>query len=172
MILRPACPADIPALAELARAAFVAKFGHLYHAEDLAAFLAEHRSEEVYRGHLADPAIRIMLAERDCSLAAYCLLMLGQGFAERPQPQPGRPAILSQLYCVPGVFGTGAGTALMGWALEEVRGQGCDAVQLSVYFENHDAQRFYSRFGFRKVADTTYRVGRHLDPEFLFELVL
>lgn len=172
MILRPASPADIPALAELARDAFVAKFGHLYRAGDLAAFLAEHRSEEAYREQLADPAVRIRLAEQDGALTAYCLLVLERGFAERPQPQPQRPVTLSQLYCAPDALGRGAGTALMGWALEEARRHGGDAMQLSVYFENHAAQRFYTRFGFRKVGDTTYRVGEHLDPEFLFELVL
>ena len=41
-------------------------------------------------------------------------------------------------------------------------------MQISVYAENFGAHRFYQRYGFDKVADITFRVGDHLDPEFLF----
>ena len=30
------------------------------------------------------------------------------------------------------------------------------------------AHRFYERYGFAKVADITFQVGDHIDPEFLF----
>jgi hypothetical protein len=33
------------------------------------------------------------------------------------------------------------------------------------------AERFYRRYGFDKVADITFRVGDHIDPEFLFAQV-
>jgi ribosomal protein S18 acetylase RimI-like enzyme len=64
------------------------------------------------------------------------------------------------------------GTALMDWALEPARAAGCDAVQLSVYSDNHAAQRFYARRGFAKIADIHFMVGTHRDEEFLFELRL
>jgi ribosomal protein S18 acetylase RimI-like enzyme len=60
----------------------------------------------------------------------------------------------------------------MDWAIAYAHDAGHDAIQLSVYAENHGAQRFYERYGFEKIADITFKVGDHYDPEFLFELRL
>jgi ribosomal protein S18 acetylase RimI-like enzyme len=68
--------------------------------------------------------------------------------------------------------GRGVGGTLLEWALGEARAWQADAVQLSVYSENFDAQRFYQRFGFAKVADIDFWVGNHRDHEFLYQLAL
>lgn len=172
MILRPATLDDIPALATLARESFVAKFGHLYQAEDLDAFLSEYRTESRYRTELLDPGTRITLALEGGKLLGYVLLALGKSFDERPLPHPRKPAFLSQLYCDPEATGRGIGTALMDWSMNEVRRWGADAVQLSVFSENFGAQRFYQRYGFEKIADISFWVGNHRDDEFLYELSL
>lgn len=168
--LRPARADDAPALAALATDAFVAAFGHLYRREDLDAFLAEHRTPEVYREALADPGTRVMVAEADGHLAGYALIHWPSEFAS--ESDASRPLALHQLYCVPGRTGGGIGAALMDWALAEARARGCDAVQLSVWSENFGAQRFYARHGFSKIADIGFMVGTHRDEEFLLELRL
>jgi len=173
MILRPATDEDIPALARLGSEAFTAKFGHLYRPQDLAAFLAEYRTEAAFSRQLADRGTRIELAEdEDGRLLGYALLVLGRGFDERPRPQPLRPATLSQLYCNPAATGKGIGAQLLAWTLAEARAWRADAVQLSVFSGNDDAQRFYRRHGFDKVADIHFWVGNQCDDEFLFELRL
>ena len=172
MTLRPATPADAPALSRLATDSFVAAFGHLYRAEDLAAFLEEYRSVERYRADLANPAKRVQLAEIDGKPAAYCLIVFGHQFDERPEPRPERPVFISQLYCAPDMTGHGLGAALIEWAIAEARGSGADALQLSVFSENFGAQRFYRRYGFEHVADIDFWVGDHRDDEFLYELAL
>jgi ribosomal protein S18 acetylase RimI-like enzyme len=172
VILRPATVADAEALARLAEDSFIGAFGHLYRPEDLQAFLGEHRSAERYRADLADPAKRVQLAEVDGALAGYCLIVLGQPFAERPDPKPRKPVFLSQLYCLPAMTGRGLGAALMQWAIAEARSWGADAVQLSVFSENFGAQRFYQSRGFRHVADIAFWVGNQRDAEFLYELAL
>jgi ribosomal protein S18 acetylase RimI-like enzyme len=168
--LRPGAPADAAALGVLATDAFVAAFGHLYRAEDLAAFLAEHRTTEVYRHALADPRTRVALAEADGRLAGYVMIHWPSEFAS--ESDASRPLALHQLYCAPGMTGLGVGAALMEWALGEARALGCDAVQLSVWSENRAAQRFYARYGFRKIADIGFMVGTQRDEEFLLELGL
>ena len=172
MTLRPATPADAPALSRLATDSFVAAFGHLYRAEDLAAFLEEYRSIECYRADLASPAKRVQLAEIDGIPAAYCLIVFGHQFDERPEPRPRNPVFISQLYCAPDMTGHGLGAALIEWAIAEARGSGADALQLSVFSENFGAQRFYRRYGFEHVADIDFWVGDHRDDEFLYELAL
>lgn len=171
-VLRPAVPSDAEGLAQLGTDSFVAAFGHLYQAEDLASFLAEHRTPARYRAHLTDPPSLIQVAETEGRLAAYCLIVRGHGFAERPEPRPQRPVFISQLYCAPDMTGRGHGAALIEWAIAEARAWRADAVQLSVFSENHGAQRFYRRYGFGHVADIDFWVGNHRDHEFLYELPL
>jgi ribosomal protein S18 acetylase RimI-like enzyme len=168
--LRPARPEDACALATLARDSFVAAFGHLYRAEDLAAFLAAHKTVERYRQNLADSGTLIQLAEADDGLAGYCQLRRPSAF--RSKSDASSPIELQQLYLAPGMTGRGTGAALMEWALEQARALGSDAVQLSVFSENYAAQRFYARFGFARIADVDFWVGAQRDNEFLNELSL
>ena len=170
--LRPATPADAAALAELARASFVAAFCPLYKPEDLAQFLAEYRTPEKFLTHLADPPTLIQLAEVDGRLAAYCLIVRGHSFGEQDEPRPERPVFISQLYCDPAMTGQGLGAALIEWAIAQGRAWGGDAMQLSVFSGNFRAQRFYHRYGFSKVADIDFWVGNQRDHEFLYELPL
>ena len=166
MILRPALPADAPALAALGRDSFIAKFGTMYRPEDLASFLAEQHAPQIVAAQLADPAYRVMLAERDGALVGYCKLGLSCGWPEHAR---GSHAIeLKQLYTAPGATGGGIGSALMDWALAEARALGADEIQLSVWSGNTDAQRFYHRYGIARVAETHFWVGEQRDDEFLF----
>ena len=170
--LRPATPADTAALADLGRRSFAAKFGHLYKPEDLAAFLAEYRSEARYAAQIAEPGTRIQLAEDEGKLLAYCLIELGVSYDKLDRPRPERPVYLTQLYCDPAATGQGIGSALMDWALAAARDWRADAMQLNVFSDNPGAQRFYARYGFEKIADIAFWVGNHRDDEFLYELAL
>ena len=169
MILRPATSTDVPTLVAFSRRAFTDAFGHLYAPEDLAAFLDEYRAPERFEAMIADLARAITVAEDDGIVAGYSTVEFGSGFDSRPEPRPAKPAILGQLYCNPG---GGLGTALLERAIGAARSRGCDAMQLSVYAENFGAHRFYQRFGFAKVADIDFWVGKHRDDEFLYELPL
>ena len=172
MKLRPASPSDAAALAAFARDAFSAAFGHLYKPADLASFFAEYRSEQKYLGQIADPDVRVVLAEDEGHIVAYALLAMGTQFEERGEPRPQNPLFLSQLYCAQDQTRRGLGAALMDWVVEEARKCGADAIQLSVFSENFGAQKFYRRYGFEHVADIDFWVGNHRDDEFLYELKL
>jgi diamine N-acetyltransferase len=166
LTLRAATTADLAALSALATRAFVAKFGHLYSRANLNAFLGENLSEAAFAADLGEPARQIQLATRDGALLAFAKIALVCGF---PDYARGKQTMeLKQLYTAPEAIGGGIGAALMDWAMAELAARGADEVQLSVYAENHDAHRFYRRYGFEKVADITFRVGDHIDPEFLF----
>ncbi len=166
LILRGATVADIPALSRLAIDSFVAKFGEMYSAEDLAAFLVESYAEAVIAAELANPDRLYRLAERDGRLLAYCKLGLSCSF---PQFARGRNVLeLKQLYALSEATGMGIGGALMDWAMTEFAARKADEVQISVFSGNLGGQRFYQRYGFEKVADVTFRVGNQIDAEYLF----
>ncbi len=167
MILREATLADVPAISKLASDSFIAKFGQLYSAENLALFLEESLSEPAITAELANPARVYRLAEsEDGGLLGYAKIGLSCGF---PDHARGTCVMeLKQLYTTPEATGKGIGGALMDWAMEQFAARGADEAQLSVYAHNEGAHRFYARYGFAKVADITFRVGTHIDPEFLF----
>lgn len=170
MILRDATSADSPAISRLATDSFVAKFGDLYSAADLATFLEESLSEPAVAAELADSDRIYQLAEADGVLLGYCKIGLGCGF---PQYARGsRVMELKQLYTAPQATGRGIGAALMDWAMAQFAARGADEAQLSVYADNDGAHRFYARYGFAKVADITFKVGDQLDPEYLFARML
>ena len=170
LILRPATPADVPALSALGRDSFVAKFGHMYRPEDLAAFLDESQSPAAIAAELVNPDRLYCLAELGGRLAGYCKLGLKCGWPEHAR---GTRAIeLKQLYTDPELTGHGIGAALMDWAMAEAAARNADEMQLSVWSGNHGAQKFYARYGFAKVADITFLVGEQVDEEFLFARML
>ena len=168
--LRAATAADVPALADLGRESFVTKFGSLYRQDDLDTFLEQAFSPAAIARELADPDRLYRLAEADGQLRGYCKLALACGW---PDHARGRHAIeLKQLYTAPGLTGLGIGKRLLDWALAEAEARGADEMQLSVWSGNHDAQRFYARHGFAKVADIHFMVGKQRDEEFLFARML
>jgi ribosomal protein S18 acetylase RimI-like enzyme len=170
LVLRSATPADAQALAALGERAFVAKFGHLYVAEDLRNFLAYAHAADPVASEIADPDMRIQLAVRDGALVGFCKLVMRSGWPEHAR---GTSAVeLKQLYLDPDLVGGGIGAVLMDWAMGEARAFGADEMQLSVWSGNDGAQRFYSRYGFAKVADIEFWVGNQCDEEFLYARLL
>jgi ribosomal protein S18 acetylase RimI-like enzyme len=165
--LRLAAPADTTALADLGRRAITAKFAHLYKPEDFATFLEQAHSEAKVAKELADPGMRIAVLEEDGALIAFCKLVIASTLSEGYSDAQ-RPLELKQLYTDPARIGGGLGSRLMDWAMAEAETLGADEVQLTVYSENPEAQRFYHRYGFAKIADIEFWVGNHCDPEFLY----
>lgn len=170
MIYRPATTADAPALAVLGAETFVAAFGHLYKPQDLEHFLAQVHNPEAVAGEIAGEECTHRLVEHEGRLVAFCKLRYPSHYVAHSDAA--NPIELGQLYALPDYTGMGIGAQLMDWALEVARAGGHDAVLLSVYSENFGAQRFYQRYGFGKIADITFQVGDHFDPEFLYELKL
>lgn len=170
MILRPATPDDAPALAVLGAETFVAAFGHLYRPVDLEAFIFEVHNPEAVAGEIAGAECTHCLVELEGALIAFAKLRHPSKFAVLSDARD--PIELGQLYALPQHTGAGLGTRLMDWALSHARVHGHDAMLLSVYSENYGAQRFYQRHGFAKLADITFQVGNHIDPEFLHQLRL
>ena len=171
MILRDALPEDANAVAALGREAFCAAFAHLYQAEDLDGFLAASHSPAKAAAEIADPAMRVKLAvDEGGALLGFCKLVMACGWPDHARAD--RVIELKQLYTDPSVTGRGIGAALMDWALAQAAVEQAGEVQLSVYAENHGAQRFYSRYGFEKIADIHFMVGQQRDEEFLFARLL
>lgn len=166
-MLRAPNLADAPALAAIGRETFVETFGHLYRPEDLNAFVDATYATKAVARDIADPQRILRVAEVDGAMAGYCKLGTSVSFTDYDIVDR-HGMELKQLYVRAAFQGTGIAVALMDWAMAEMRARGAEVIVLSVWSENVRAQRFYERYGFRKVADTYFMVGNHRDDEYLF----
>lgn len=163
--IRPATPADVPALARLAAVTFTETFGQLYAPEDLAAFLSAARTESAYARLLSDPEVFVCLATGDDGdpigylVAGPCKLPVGN-----PEPAAGE---IRELYVRAGLHNRRLGSRLLTAALEWLAARRRSPVYVGVWSGNTGAQRLYGRFGFEKVGEYDFPVGRQKDREFI-----
>lgn len=164
--IRPAFEEDAETLARLGADTFIATFGSLYAQKDLDAFLVENHSVDCYREILNDPDFGVWLADADNGEAiGYAVA----GPCGLPVPNlPSDSGELSRIYLTPSAQGGGVGGRLLEAALDFLTGR-FEHVYLSVYAKNFGAHRLYQRYGFVKIHDYFFKVGEHLDPEWIME---
>jgi ribosomal protein S18 acetylase RimI-like enzyme len=162
--IRRARPEDAEALAAIGAATFAETFGHLYPAEDLAAFLAEAYGLEATRKNLADPRKAAWLVEAGGEVIGYAEV----GPCGLPHPEVTEACgELKRFYFLKSWQNRGLGGRLfdetMAWLLKD----GPRDIWIGVWSENLGAQRFYVRQGFEKVGEYGFRVGATVDHEFI-----
>lgn len=165
--IRTATEADATILAHLGAETFVATFGRLYDASDLDPFLDENHSRKVYQDLLSDETWGVWVAEDENGDA---IGYAAAGPCSLPVPgEPPNAGELARLYLKKAAQGGGVGARLLETALEFLRDR-FDRIFVSVYSENYVAQRLYARYGFVKIHDYHFMVGKHADPEWIMEL--
>lgn len=156
LVIRRATSRDAARLSEFAYAAFHDTFAADNRAEDMAAYSREAFGEAVQRREIEDPAVSMLLAERDGELTGYAMLRRGA-------PEPGvpgeNPIELARLYAGQRWIGAGIGAALMQRCLADARAGGHDTIWLGVWERNHRAMAFYHRFGFADVGSHAFQLG-------------
>ncbi|KAF1690785.1 GNAT family N-acetyltransferase [Pseudoxanthomonas taiwanensis] len=163
--LRRAGPGDAATLSSLCARTFTETFGHLYPPEDLAAYLAEAYAVERQAQVLAHPDYAVWLLE-DADGNALGHAAAGPCGLPHPEVAPG-DGELKRLYLVKGLQRAGHGTRLMQAAMDWLLRDGPRTLWVGVWSENHGAQRFYARWGFARVGEYLFPVGRQRDLEFI-----
>ena len=166
-VIRRAHAGDIAALADLGAATFREAFAHLYAPEDLAGFLVNTHSPSAYSGLLADPTVALWLATLadgrpiGYGVAGNCKLPV-----ESREENAGE---IRQLYVLARYQKLRLGTRLLVTALEWLGAQQRTPVYVGVWSENYGAQRLYGKFGFEKIGEYGFPVGRQIDREFILK---
>ena len=152
---RDAAIADGLALADMGRRCFVETFGPHFPADDMAIHLERMFGPGGLPAELAEPRLRVRMAEEDDEIAGYLKL------APMSLPVPHEPGALEikQLYILAPWQGAGVAAALMDWAIEAARAEGAPAIYLSVWEHGARAIAFYARRGFEKVGEAPFRLG-------------
>jgi len=92
----------------------------------------------------ADPNQRLVVATRDGRVVGTLQLTVVPGLSRRGATR----SIIEGVRIHADERGTGLGTRLIEWAIEESRRQNCQLVQLTSDNTRTDAHRFYERLGF------------------------
>jgi ribosomal protein S18 acetylase RimI-like enzyme len=166
MRILPVEPHHIPALSQLAVDTFTETFGHLYPPEDLSAFLEKAYAPRKLAAETADPAqFWRMVHDGDETVAFLQCGPVGLPHAEADAAREGE---LKRLYVHSSRQGKGLGrqllTLAMDWMSETCPGQ---AQWIGVWSENHKAQALYKAYGFERVGEYQFPVGKTLDDEFI-----
>lgn len=163
---RPATPEDAGLLAALGARSFTETFGHLYPEGDLQAFLDESHSAEAWASRLMAPDHAAWLALRDDESVGFIVVGACKLPVENREPMAGE---IQQLYVLKPYQNLRLGAQLMDVGLEWLTAQGRAPLYIGVWSENSGAQRFYGRYGFRKVSEYGFRVGETVDREFILK---
>jgi GNAT superfamily N-acetyltransferase len=100
--------------------------------------------ETAYAHISDDPNQHLMVAERDGHVIGTLQLTLIPGLSRKGSTR----ALIEAVRVHSSARGTGLGTRLIEWAIEESRRRGCALVQLTSDASRTDAHRFYGRLGF------------------------
>ncbi|GEC07566.1 GNAT family acetyltransferase [Streptomyces spinoverrucosus] len=92
----------------------------------------------------ADPNQRLVVAVREGRVVGTLQLTIIPGLSRRGATR----SIIEGVRIHADERGSGLGTQLIEWAIEESRRQGCQLVQLTSDNSRVDAHRFYERLGF------------------------
>ncbi|WP_338781001.1 GNAT family N-acetyltransferase [Streptomyces sp. DG1A-41] len=92
----------------------------------------------------ADPNQRLVVAVREARVVGTLQLTIIPGLSRRGATR----SIIEGVRVHADERGSGLGTRLIEWAIDESRHQGCQLVQLTSDNTRTDAHRFYERLGF------------------------
>lgn len=161
--------ADLPELADVAARTFPLACPPSATADDVAAFITENLTVDRFRGYLADADRVVLIARSEDRMTGYAMLIRGvpdDGNVQRAVTQ--RPAVeLSKMYVVPDGHGAGVSTALMAAAVDAARALAAACVWLGVNQKNQRAQRFYVKQGFMVTGTKTFRLGGHIEDDYV-----
>ncbi|MBX7453385.1 GNAT family N-acetyltransferase [Mycolicibacterium sp. 3033] len=165
--IRPADATQLDELAAVAACTFPLACPPSCTPDDVAAFIAANLTPDRFAGYLRDPDRTVLTATESERIVGYAMLIAGvPDDPDVAAAVTARPTVeLSKMYVLPDAHGAGAAAALMSAALQHA----CEAasVWLGVNQKNIRAQRFYRKHGFEVTGTKTFRVGAHLEEDYV-----
>ncbi|MCW1959335.1 MAG: GNAT family N-acetyltransferase [Mycobacterium sp.] len=155
----PAAVGDVAELAVVAAATFPLACPDSVAAEDIAAFVATHLSEARFAEYLAAPERVVLAAREEGRIIGYAMLIRGTGDGDGVE--------LSKIYVLPSHHSAGAAAALLRSGIDWASGTGAARLWLGVNQRNARAQRFYRKQGFEFTGTRTFRLGGHIEHDYV-----
>lgn len=167
--IRPADAARLDDLADVAARTFPLACPPSCTPDDVAAFIAENLTPDRFADYLSDPDRTVLTALENDRIIGYAMLIAG--VPDDPDVAAAvttRPTVeLSKMYVLPDAHGAGVSAALMSAALHHAGTVAAASLWLGVNQKNVRAQRFYRKHGFEVTGTKTFRLGRHLEADYV-----
>lgn len=155
---------DAELLSEVGRGTFIEAFGRLYRPEDLQTFLFASHSVPAWRRLLEDDHNVVVLACSESGTVGYGVGGRCKLPVRELEPRAGE---IKGLYVLAAAHGQKLGTRMLDMLIAELERREHDPLYVGVWSENLGAQRLYIRYGFVKVDEYDFPVGRKIDREFI-----
>lgn len=165
----PAATSQLAELADVAAHTFPLACPPSVGPDDVAAFIAENLTAARFADYLTDPDRVVLTATEDGSILGYAMMIRGAPTdADVARAVVARPAVeLSKIYVLPEAHGSAVSTALMSAALAHATKLDAACVWLGVNQRNQRAQRFYAKHGFAVTGTKTFRLGTHIEQDYV-----
>lgn len=165
----PAGHDDAAELAAVAAATFPLACPPSSSPDNVASFISSNLSTQRFTDYL-DATDRTVFAARNANrILGYAIVIHGVG--DDPDVSAAvttRPAMeLSKLYVLPDCHGSGVAQALMDASIAAALGVDANCLWLGVNQKNERAQRFYRKNGFVVAGTKSFRVGTHIENDFV-----
>lgn len=168
MNIRYANEDDAILLADMGRRTFYDTFAEQNTPEDMDLYLSATFSPEKQASEIKDPKSLFLILVVDDKAVGFARLM---AYNTEEAISGARPMELQRIYVQQEHIGKGAGAELMKAAIRETKERGFDCLWLGVWEKNERAQKFYEKWGFKKVGVHAFMLGRDLQNDFIMELI-
>ena len=167
--IAPADPDRLTELADVAARTFPLACPPAVQPDDVAAFIADNLTAQRFGDYLADPDRAVLTVTEAERILGYAMMIRGvPDDTDVTRAVTARPAVeLSKIYLLPETHGGGLATELMSAALHHADTMGAACVWLGVNQRNLRAQRFYLKHGFTVTGTKTFRLGGHLEHDYV-----
>lgn len=162
---RLAGPGDAEAIGVQGRTAFLEAFREEYAPGDIDGYFAATYGTHLQESEIADPAIKILLAEDDRGLLGHLKL----GRCSLPVISNRPAAEVKRFYVLRRGQGTDIAHTLLMHGIRTAREQAVKSIALSCWTRNERALRFYLREGFTIAGRQNFRVGSRIDDDYVME---
>jgi GNAT superfamily N-acetyltransferase len=148
--------ADADALALVSQATFLETYAGIVSGKDMTTYCADANGAAHYRAWLAQPEVRIWLAEAPAGAPVGFTVLMPNDLPLEPQPGDIQ---LKRIYLLRRFHGTGLGSRLLQVAIDQATAFRGRRLLLSVFRQNERALGFYARHRFTQVGTNRFRVG-------------
>ncbi|MFI5135254.1 MAG: GNAT family N-acetyltransferase [Chitinophagales bacterium] len=147
-------------------ATFTETWEYLYKPEDFRQYLEESYSVEVIKKELEDPALTYFLAYADDELAGFAKLSRKQTLGDWITDHC---LEVCKIYALKKFHDQKIGKALMEKTIELAEEEKMESLVLGVWENNHRAVNFYRKFGFEKIGEHPFLIGKQLDIDWVMK---
>jgi ribosomal protein S18 acetylase RimI-like enzyme len=160
--IRKASLKDAVTIANVAKLAFYQAFAEhpANSPDDMKAYTDKAFAVETISEDLKDKSVHYFVAELDGEIIGYAKIKQD---AKIDCVKANAPIEICRLYLLEEYTGKGFGAKLMQHCLGFAKKNGHDVVWLGVWEYNYRAQKFYQKFGFKRVGEHIFQLGN--DPQ-------